>query len=92
VSNRSIALVVMIWMSILVIWAVLSLNSHLNKTQSIGGAVGIVGSPAGGFVVNQHVTAVPMTNNEVWIINQNFQTVQVVTRDNDGNFHWSSPK
>jgi hypothetical protein len=92
-SNRSIVmgLFVLVWLSVLVGWAVSSINSNLNRIQPPG-AVGITGSPEGGFVVDQYVTAVPMGNNQVWIINKQQQTVQVVTRGEDGTFAWSTPK
>lgn len=75
----------------LVIWAVSSIDDRLTGLQSLGG-VGITASAQGGFVVDQYVTSVPMGKNEVWIIDQFHGTVQVVTRNKDGSFHWSAPR
>jgi hypothetical protein len=87
-QTTSVVLIVMVWLSILVIWAVSSINNHLNRLQPIGG-VGITGSPEGGFLVDLNVHVVPMGNNEVWIVDTANHSVQVITRDKDGNFHWS---
>lgn len=89
--TSSVLLIALVWLSVLVIWAVRTVDNHLNHLQPQG-AVGITGSPEGGFVVDQYVHAVPMGNNGIWIIDTSQHSVQVVTRGKDGTFHWSSPK
>lgn len=85
--------IALVWLTVLVAWAVATIDKHLNQSESyVSGGVGVTASPQGGFVVDQYVTAVPMGKNEVWIINENHGTVQVVTRDSHGSFHWSSPR
>ena len=94
-QNRitSVVLIVLVWLSALVVWAVSSIDNHLQQSNpNVYGGIGVTGSPQGGFVVDQYVTAVPMGQNEVWIIDQNHQSVQVITRDSQGNFHWNAPE
>lgn len=92
-QTKSVILIALVWLSVLVVWAVSSIDKHLQQSNAnMYGGVGVTGSPPGGFVVDQYVTAVPMGKNEVWIIDQNRGSVQVITRDLQGDFHWTYPE
>ncbi|QSO51991.1 hypothetical protein JZ785_25065 [Alicyclobacillus curvatus] len=86
----NVVIIALVWLSILIIWAVTTVDKHLSMIRPTD-AVGITGSPEGGFLVTRNQYVVSVGNNEVWIISPDQQSVQVVTRDKSGQFHWSNP-
>ncbi|WP_239616329.1 hypothetical protein [Cohnella mopanensis] len=68
-------LIIMIWLTVLTIWAVNKLN---NQSQSVT-VQGIPLTP-----IPQQVSTVQMDKDTVWVIDANSNYIRVITHDKDG--------
>ncbi|MFD0675191.1 hypothetical protein [Cohnella sp. GCM10027633] len=66
---------IMIWLTILTIWAV---NKLYNPAQSVT-VHGIPGTP-----IPQQISTVQMDKDTVWVIDANSNYIRIITHDEDG--------
>ncbi|WP_274366273.1 hypothetical protein [Paenibacillus thermotolerans] len=79
VNNKGVAILIMIWITVLSIWAVNSLTSILSNLYSVN-VSGIPYHP-----IEEPISTVRIDENTVWIINANNSNyIKVITQDEDG--------
>jgi len=77
-KNNIFTLVIMIWFSIITIWAVNEITKSLQNQQSVH-VTGIPGQP-----IQQQISAIQMDKDTVWIIDANSHYIKVITHDEQG--------
>jgi hypothetical protein len=84
-KNKIFVLIIMIWFSALLIWAVNNVTTSLNNQRSIN-VQGIPGQPT-----PQQISSIQMDKDTVWIIDANSDYIRVITHDEDG-YHVTGSK
>lgn len=74
----AVILIVMVWLSALVIWAVDKIDNTLPQSLSISNM------PSGPILTTQSMYTVPVGNNTVWIIDTAHETINIITHDSNG--------
>jgi hypothetical protein len=77
-KNKIYALIIMIWFSAIIIWAVNNVTTSLNNQRSVF-VQGIPGQP-----VPQQISTIQIDKDTVWIIDANSNYIRVITHDKDG--------
>ncbi|MEK3885759.1 hypothetical protein [Paenibacillus sp. PL2-23] len=78
VNNKVFAIVIMIWITWLTIWAVNSVTSIMRGQNTIH-VSGIPHVPT-----EEPISTVRIDENTVWIINANNHYIKVITKDEEG--------
>jgi hypothetical protein len=76
-SNKSFAVIIMIWFTIIAIWAVNNVTTSLNNNT-----VSVQGIPD--QFIPEPISSIQMDEDTVWIINANSNFIKVITHDKDG--------
>ncbi|WP_151734004.1 hypothetical protein [Paenibacillus tengchongensis] len=71
-------IIIMVWVTILTIWAVGSVTEALNQTQSVN-VSGIPLQP-----VSRQFSTVQIDQNTVWVIDSESSWIKIITHDEDG--------
>jgi len=77
-NNKVFALIIMIWFTIVTIWAVNNLTTSFNNQHSVY----VQGIP--GQSTPQQISAIQMDKDTVWVIDPNSNYIRVITHDDDG--------
>ncbi len=74
----AVILIVMVWLSALVIWAVAKIDKTLPQSLIVSNM------PSGPILTTQSTYTVPVGNNTVWIIDTAHETINIITLDSNG--------
>lgn len=76
-NNKFFVFIIMVWFTIITIWAVSSVTSSINNQSVNVQGVPVQSTP-------QQITSIQMDKDTVWVIDPNSNYIRVITHDNEG--------
>lgn len=79
-NKNGFAFGIMLWVTILTVWAVNSLTSTMSRDNTVH-VNGIPHAPQ-----DEPISVVRMNDNTVWVVNANTHYIRVIAQEEDGSF------